>query len=126
MADKGTWVLSTNVGISGKEQSSQIIHLNLGPALGPFVLYRIHNDGPLDVFALLATEAPTPPGGGAINQVAIEPGTDCDISGSALEFGMGIQLRLDFASLIRGEIGSASGTYELLCCQPPQQPTRTF
>jgi len=112
--------------IGGKEQSSQV-NLNHGPAQGPMVVYRIHNNGPLDVIVLLATESPTPPGGAGIIQVLIEPGTDCEISGSALEFEMGIQLRLDFGSLSRGETGNASGTFELLCFQPPpQQAARNF
>jgi hypothetical protein len=119
MADKGTWILSTSESISGTEQSSQVIYFKLGPAQGPVVVYRVHNDGPLDVMVLISGLAPPNPPG--FEPVVIEPGTDCDISGSGLEFGTGIQVRLDLENLIKGETGNASGTYELMCCHPTPQ-----
>jgi hypothetical protein len=92
MADTGVW----NV-ISG---DTQIVYVNIGPTQGPLVVYRIHNDGPDVVYAgNLAA------GGGGT--ALIQPGTDCDISGS--------QIAIRFSERQRNQ--SASGTYELLCCQ---------
>jgi len=122
MADKGTWIVSTSDSISGTEQSSQFIYLNLGPAQGPLVVYRVHNDGPIDVIVGVGSPQPLPPG--PIVKVTIEPGTDCDISGSGVESGSGIKVQLDVDSVSRGKPGNASGTYELICCQPLQATTR--
>jgi hypothetical protein len=92
MADTGVWNLS------GDE--IQIVYVNIGPTQGPLVVYRIHNAGPDIVSAgNLAAE-----GGGT---ALIQPGTDCDISGSPIAIGF----------LRRETNRSASGTYELLCCQ---------
>jgi hypothetical protein len=98
-AGTGAWNVSgdatTNVWVN------QTVYVNIGPTQGPLVVYRIHNDGPETVFAGNATE------GGALSGAAIRPGCDCDISGSPIEIGLsGLE-----------PTGSASGTYELVCCQ---------
>jgi hypothetical protein len=44
MAGTGVWTVS---------DASQLVnvYVNIGPAQGPLVVYRIHNDGPATVFA---------------------------------------------------------------------------
>jgi hypothetical protein len=82
---------------------NQTVYVNIGPTQGPLVVHRIHNDGPETVFAGNAAE------GGALSGAVIRPGCDCDISGSPIEIGL---------SGLRPS-GNASGTYQLVCCQPP-------
>jgi hypothetical protein len=94
MADPGVWNLSAG--------ASQTVYVNIGPAQGPLVVYRIHNDGPDTVFAGSALNA------GVESGAAIPAGSDCDISGSP------ITIRIEgFLHTLR-----ASGAYELICCQP--------
>ena len=97
MADKGIWSITTN----NPDQKTQILYLNFGPAQGPLLVYRVHNDGP-DAISV----SPGPPGRHTPG-VSINPGCDSDVSGSEIEvsFGVGRGAR------------SASGTYELVCCQ---------
>jgi hypothetical protein len=94
MADAGVWTVSD-------ARKLVTVYVNIGPAQGPLVVYRIHNDGPETVFAGNAAKGDE--GGGAI-----PPGSDCDISGSPIAIGIAG----------RKATGSASGTYELICCQP--------
>jgi hypothetical protein len=95
MADAGVWNVSNL-------QQMWTVYINIGPAQGPLVVYRIHNDGPATVFAGNAAEGDA---GGAV----IPPGCDCDISGSPIAIGFaGFRLTTD----------GASGTFNLICCQP--------
>jgi hypothetical protein len=103
------WSISPSEG----QQTSQVIYLHIGPVQGPLVVFRVHNDGPHKVSVSLFPQALLPVGGTEV--AVIESGTDCDISGSGLEFGAGIQLS---CPNFRREIGTASGTYELMYCQP--------
>jgi hypothetical protein len=96
MADQGGWKVS--------DAASQTLYVDIGPTQGPLVVYRIHNDGPETVFAGNAAKGDA---GGA----AIPPGSDCDISGSPITIGI----------VGREPTGSASGTYNLICCQSVMQ-----
>jgi hypothetical protein len=95
MADAGVWSVSN-------WQQVWTVYINIGPAQGPLVVYRIHNDGPETVFAGNAA-------GGDAGGAAIPPGCDCDISGSPIAIGIAGH---------RETTESASGTYNLICCQP--------
>ena len=114
MADKGNWSISTN----NPDQSEQILYLKFAPAQGPLVVYRVHNDGPDVIFV-----SPGPPSR-QVPGIWINPGCDSDVSGSEIEVSFG-----RFGRRAR----SASGTYELVCCQslyrryqrfPPQPKTK--
>jgi hypothetical protein len=96
MADAGVWNIPDVASV-------RTVYVNIN-RVGPLVVYRIHNDGPSTVFAGNAAEGDA---GGA----AIPPGSDCDISGSPIAIGIAGH---------KATIGSgtASGTYELICCQP--------
>jgi hypothetical protein len=101
MAEIGSWTLS---GGGNETETSQILYLNLGatPTMqGPLVVYRIHNDGP----------APIEVGPGA-TVVSINPGCDADVSGTE------IQIAFTFGRHAAHGKFTASGTYELICCQP--------
>ena len=98
MADKGVWNVPDAASLT-------TVYVVIGGVQGPFVVYRIHNDGPETVFAGDAAKGDK---GGA----AILPGSDCDISGSPIAIGLAG----------RRPTGSASGTYELICCQSVMQP----
>lgn len=101
MADKGIW------NVSDTDRAVRTVYVDIGPAQGPLVVYRIHNDGRNIVFAGDPTRGDK---GGA----AIHPGCDCDISGSPIQIGL-----VGF----RQVTGSASGTYKLLCCQSVMPPS---
>jgi hypothetical protein len=97
MADAGVWNIP-NV------DTARTVHVNIGSAQGPLVVYRIHDDGPNTVFA-------GNPALGNMGGAAIPPGSHADISGSPITIGIAAH---------RGQPAteSASGTYELICCQP--------
>ena len=99
MADTGVWNISGD--------GTQNVYTDIGPAQGPGVVYRIHNDGPDNVFAGNALR-------GAEGGALILPGCDCDISGSPIQIGL--------TGRFVGE-QSASGTYALVCCQSAMQPS---
>jgi hypothetical protein len=98
VADAGVWAVAQTSGHQGG--STQIVYVNIGPAQGPLVVYRIHNDGPAAVFAGDAN--------GAVS-VKIPAGSDCDLSGSPIVVTIAVNYQ---------RAKSASGTYELVCCQP--------
>lgn len=100
MADKGNWSVCA-------QRPTQVIYINLGPTQGPLVVERVHNNGPCAVTI----------GGGA---AFLDPGTDCDVSGARIEIALAGPPRCGGR---RGEerCDEASGTYDLVCCQPPPQ-----
>lgn len=102
MAEKGTWAVAFL--IAGAVET---VYFSAGQ--GPLVVYRIHNDGPGDVVVSVSGGSGAQPA-----TVTIHAGNDADISGS------GIQISVSFR--LGSPILTASGTYELLCCQPPAQP----
>jgi len=99
MADKGNWIVCT-------QKPTQLIYVNLGPMQGPLVVYRVHNNGPCAVTI----------GGAAF----LDPGTDCDVSGSRIEVTLAGFPRCG-RRIAEDRCGDASGTYDLVCCQPPPQ-----
>jgi hypothetical protein len=117
------------VKLAEKNKLARSSIFNLGPAQGPLVVYRIHNDGPFSVLVGITDPVLGNLGVSGLNPqagvvtVAIEPGCDCDITGSGIESGSEIIVTLLFTS--RGSPQNASGTYQLMCCQPFAQQATT-
>src|SRR5579871_5230644 len=100
MADLGHWHLCPR-------KQDEILYLNLGPMQGPLVIYRVHNDGPCAVLV-----------GSAI---LLDPQTDCDVSGARIDVRLAGSPRCHSGAVTGDDCPEASGTYELMCCQPPPQ-----
>lgn len=93
MADKGNWSVCA-------QKPNEILYVDGGPMPGPLVVYRVHNNGPCAV---------------TVGAAFLDPGTDCDVSGSRIEISLaGLSV---CGRRLAGD--DALGTYDLVCCQPP-------